>query len=137
MKIEAREIILQGLDERNPALQAVKASAQKPARGWLRAVREAVALSQGQVAQKLAMTRQSYAGFEAAEERRAISLGSLERAAEAMGCEVVYFLLPRPGTAASFAELKRRHDPDHHHQLASKRAGDRPPAQRHGLNDLV
>jgi len=46
------------------------------------------------------MTRQAYADLEAAEERGAISLNSLRRAAEAMDCELVYVVVPR-GVAAT------------------------------------
>ena len=41
------------------------------------------------------MKRQSYAQFETAEERGSISMASLRRAAEAMDCELVYFIVPR------------------------------------------
>ena len=51
-----------------------------PARGWLRAIREAIGLTQGQVAARAAVRRQSYAQLETAEERGAISVASLRRA---------------------------------------------------------
>lgn len=45
------------------------------------------------------MVRQSYADLESAEERGAISLASLERAAAAMDCDFVYYLLPKNKSA--------------------------------------
>jgi transcriptional regulator with XRE-family HTH domain len=74
-------------------------------------VREAVGLTQAEVAGRAGVKRQSFAQFEAAEERGSISLASLRRAAEAMDCELVYYVLPREAVAGSFARLARIHDP--------------------------
>jgi predicted DNA-binding mobile mystery protein A len=109
---------LDGLEQRVPALNAARAAAGMPARGWLRAVREAVGLTQHQVAEKAAVKRQSYAQFEAAEERGSISVGSLRRAAEAMDCELFYFIVPRGGER-TYAELAQAHDPMHRHLRAT------------------
>ena len=77
------------------ALRNARDAAARPDRGWLRAVRTALGLSQAHVAARSSMTRQAYADLEAAEERGAISLNSLRRAAEAMGAEFVYCVAPR------------------------------------------
>lgn len=69
--------------------------AKRPERGWLRAVRTSLGLSQAHVAGRAGMTRQAYADLEAAEERGAISLNSLRRAAEAMDADFVYYVVPR------------------------------------------
>jgi predicted DNA-binding mobile mystery protein A len=135
MKIEIQNLILTGLDTRLGTLQLARTRAEKPARGWLRAVRTALGLKQQSVAKKLSMTRQAYAGLEAAEERSAISLTSLERAAQAMDCELVYFLLPREQVARTFSELAQLHDPAFKHLQASEHSmalenqavGDLPP----------
>jgi len=68
-------------------------------------------LSQEAVAKKLRVKRQSYAQFETAEERGSISLSSLQRAAEAMDCELVYFIVPRETIARTYRELAQIHDP--------------------------
>ena len=44
MKIDVKRIIRDGLEQRLESLKAARASAQRPARGWLRAVRNAVGL---------------------------------------------------------------------------------------------
>jgi predicted DNA-binding mobile mystery protein A len=92
----------------------------RPAKGWLRAVRSALGLSQDFVAKKLGTKRQAFTQMEAAELRGAISLRSLERAAEAMGCELVYFIVPRRASGDSFAELAREFDPAFKHLQASE-----------------
>jgi predicted DNA-binding mobile mystery protein A len=111
-------------------LIAARPAAAVPARGWLRAVREAVGLTQGRVADRAAVKRQSYSQFEAAEERGSISVGSLRRAAEAMDCDLVYFLVPREAVARTYAGLAEIHDPAAMHLRATdqsialgKRAG--------------
>ena len=104
-----RDIMLKGLDQQVGALKSAQVAARRPVRGWLRAVRESSGATQAGLAAKLGMSRQSYAQLETAEARRAISLKSLQRAAEAMECEVVYFVVPRAGVAESFADLAARH----------------------------
>lgn len=100
-------------------LGAARLPAAVPARGWLRAVREAVGLTQVDVATKAGVKRQSYAQFENAEERGSISIASLRRAAEAMDCELVYFVLPREAAARSYAVLAGVHDPMARHLSAT------------------
>src|SRR5512147_571058 len=86
------------------ALRQARSIAGRPERGWLRSVRSALGRSQAAVAARISMTRQAYADLEAAEERGAISLNSLRRAAEAMECDLAYFVVPRaemPATSES------------------------------------
>jgi predicted DNA-binding mobile mystery protein A len=114
--------LLHGLESQWGALAAARKALAKPARGWLRLVREAVGLTQADVASRMAVKRQSYAQFEVAEEHGAISLASLRRAAEAMDCELVYFVVPRESVAGSFAELAELQDPVAMHQRATDRS---------------
>ena len=120
MKDAIKDIILKGLDHQIQPLMAARTAAQRPAGGWLRAVREAIGLTQGQVAAKAAITRQSYAQLEAAEKKDAISIAALRRAADAMDCEVVYFIVPRESVARTYADLAQTHDPVLKHLHATK-----------------
>ena len=114
MKKPASHGILGSLDDRLPAMQpAQQLVPRRPSHGWLKAVREATGFTQQAVANRLGVTRQSYAELETAEKNRAISLASLERAAEAMECELVYFVVPRTSVARSYSELARLNDPDY------------------------
>jgi len=79
----------------------------QPERGWLRAIRTSLGLSQAHVAAKASMTRQAYADLEAAEERGAISLNSLRRAAAAMDAEFAYFVTPGTKAPAASAPQSR------------------------------
>jgi predicted DNA-binding mobile mystery protein A len=120
MKKDMTQIIRQGLDEGLPVLRNAHMAAKKPARGWLRAVRDAANLSQDKVANKLGTKRQSYAQMETAEERGSITVNSLRRAAESMDCELVYFLVPRESVAETYDELARINDPLHKHLEATE-----------------
>ncbi len=80
-----------------------------PPGGWLRAVRKARGVSQQQLAEKLGFKRQAWAQLEASEAREAISLYSLRRAADALGYELEYRLVPRdrmPTEAAGVGALR-------------------------------
>lgn len=86
---------------RMAALRKIQPSSERPERGWLRAVRTSLGLSQAHVAARASMTRQAYADLEAAEERGAISLNSLRRAAQAMDHEFAYSVVPRTEAAGA------------------------------------
>jgi predicted DNA-binding mobile mystery protein A len=135
MNKEIRGIILEGLEQRIEPLNAARTAAAVPSRGWLRAVREAIGLSQARVAERGAVKRQSYAQFEAAEEKGSISVASLRRAAEAMDCELVYFVVPKAAVARTYCGLAEIHDPSAKHLKATEhsialrgRAPDSPAA---------
>jgi predicted DNA-binding mobile mystery protein A len=114
------QIVSNGLDGRIEPLLAARGAAVRPVKGWLRTVRSALNLTQGFVAEKLHIKRQALAQLEDAEVRGAITLGSLERAANAMDCDLVYFIVPRESSAPTFSELARRYDPHFRHLRASE-----------------
>ncbi len=76
---------------------------QSRPQGQLRAARNAASATQANVAQKLGVTRQSYDDLERSEERAAITIGKLRQAAAALGCDLVYSLVPRNVLARSRA----------------------------------
>jgi predicted DNA-binding mobile mystery protein A len=115
-----KEIVRKGLDDRLPILREAKTAAIRPTRGWLRAVREAIGARQETIAKRMSVRRQSYARLETTEARGSISLGSLQKAAEAMDCDVVYYLVPRAMVAKNYAELAQKHDPNFKHLQASE-----------------
>jgi len=115
-----KDIVRKGLDERLPVLRAAKPSALQPTKVWLRAVREAIGAKQEAIAKRMGVQRQSYARMENTEAQGSIGLSSLHKAAEAMDCDVVYYLVPRESVAGSYTELARRHDPKFKHLKASE-----------------
>src|SRR5262249_47392206 len=80
----------------------------RPADGWIASIREALGLTLGQIADKLRVSRQAVQQFESAEADDRITLGALRRVAEAMGCDLVYALVPKTGSFAELAALPTR-----------------------------
>lgn len=75
--------------ELKPLLQMAR-----PSRGWIRAIREALGMTTGQLAKRLGVQQPRVIELEKAEATGNITIKSLERAAEAMGCRLVYTLVP-------------------------------------------
>jgi predicted DNA-binding mobile mystery protein A len=69
-----------------------------PGGGWVRAIREALGMTQAQIDIRLGISRQSLQGLERAEADRRITLDSLDRLAKAMDCRLVYALVPEKGS---------------------------------------
>jgi predicted DNA-binding mobile mystery protein A len=66
-----------------------------PAGGWIAAIREALGMSVQDLADRLGVTRASAAKLETSERRKTIQLDTLQRAADALGCDLIYALVPR------------------------------------------
>ena len=82
---------------------------QRPVGGWLKAVRQALGVSLREVGGRLKMSAQAIHQFEKSEARGAISLRQLEAVAGAMGCKVVYTLVPQQeATLVELAQAKDR-----------------------------
>jgi predicted DNA-binding mobile mystery protein A len=68
--------------------------AQAPRGGWVRAIREALGMSAQQLGTRVRVRRQTIENLERSEASGKITLDSLNRAAKALGCRVVYALVP-------------------------------------------
>ena len=67
----------------------------RPPRGWIKAIREALGLTTAQLGRKLGVSQPRIVKIEKSEANGSITLDSLERAAQALDCRVVYALVPR------------------------------------------
>jgi len=67
----------------------------RPPKGWVKAIREALGMSAEQLAARIGVTRPRVYEIEKAEVSGSITLNSLERAAHALDCKLVYTLIPR------------------------------------------
>jgi predicted DNA-binding mobile mystery protein A len=103
MKPEYREMRLRQLSKSLAAFEVAKTN-PRPQLGWLRAIREALGITLNQVGKNMRATRQRIKSFEGAERQDRITLASLRRVAEAMGCELVYAIVPKSGTIVELAE---------------------------------
>ena len=74
--------------------------------GWLWAVRTAVGMPVDELAGRLGVHTREIYRLEQAERASRITLGSLQRAAEALDCELTYGLTPRRGTLGAMAAAR-------------------------------
>ncbi len=68
-----------------------------PPEGWLRTARKALGLSGAQLARRIGVTRALISQTEKNELTGAVSLKTLEQMARAMGCKLVYAIVPMEG----------------------------------------
>ncbi len=70
---------------------------RRPPKGWIRAIRDALGMTAEQLGERLSITQPSVQRLERSEAEDTIQINTLRRVAEALGCEVVYALVPRDG----------------------------------------
>ena len=92
------------LDRRLDALRPLADAAVRPSRGWVRALREALGMTTGQLAERLGVKQPRAVELERGEANGKITVQSLERAAEALGCRLVYVLVPEKRLADTIGE---------------------------------
>ena len=95
------------LDKRLSILRDIDALTPPP-RGWVKAIREALGMTTAQLAKRIGVSQPRAVAVEQAEARGAITLDSLERAAQALDCRLVYALVPRQPLDALVEERARR-----------------------------
>jgi predicted DNA-binding mobile mystery protein A len=67
----------------------------RPPKGWVKAIREALGMTAEQLGTRIGVTKPRVYEIEKAEISGSITLGSLERAAHALDCKLVYTLIPK------------------------------------------
>jgi len=84
----------------------------RPRGGWLSTMRQALGMTKTQLADRLEIARTGVNRLEANELKGTITMASLSKAAEALGCELQYVLVPRKPLRDMVAEqaLKRARD---------------------------
>lgn len=74
---------------------------QRPHKGWIKAVKEALGMSSKQLAARLGVSPPRITALEKSEVDETVTLASLRRAAEALDCALVYSFVPK----GSFEEV--------------------------------
>ena len=91
-----RRLEVSRLDEYFQTLKSISGLHQQvPARGWVRAMRDALGMSAAQLANRLGVSRAAVYQLEERESSRTVSLKQIDKAADAMDCDVFYTLVPR------------------------------------------
>jgi len=107
MRPEFRTLRVTQLERALERFSAAKNS-PRPQKGWLRAVREATNISLREMAARLKKTATLAAKLEKSEAEYRITLASLRDAADALGCQLVYALVPKSGSISDLAEQSAR-----------------------------
>lgn len=83
------------LEGRAEALRGRATELEVPRGGWLRAIRESLGMSSGDLAVRMGVAQSTVIRLEASERAQTAQLSSLRSAAEALGCDLVYAVVPR------------------------------------------
>lgn len=107
MRPEFTRLRIQQLERSIQGFLPVKNS-PRPQKGWLRAIREASGVTSREVAKRLGKVPSLVANLEKSEAEYRITLKSLREAAEALGCQLVYAVVPKSGSIQELAEERAR-----------------------------
>lgn len=103
MNSDIRQKARQRLDERLLALKPTDRF-KSPPKGWIRAIRDAIGMTGVQFARRLNVSPQSVDALEKSEANGTVKIETLRRAAEALGCTLVYALVPNTSLDAAVRE---------------------------------
>ena len=107
MKPEFRMLRLGQLERTLTPFLATK-EIPRPHKGWIRAIREATGITVREMAKRLRKAPSVAAHLEGSEAEYRITLGRLREAADALGCQLVYALVPKSGSLQELAEERAR-----------------------------
>lgn len=93
MRAADRSRARRSIDKRLKPLRNIELA--RPPRGWVKAIRDALGMTAEQLAGRIGVTRPRVHEIEKSEVSGAITLESLERAANALDCRLVYAFVPR------------------------------------------
>lgn len=96
MKNNFSELKLRQLDAALTSWRSADLSPRPPS-GWIKAIREGLGMAATHLAARLGVATSTVTRLEASEADDTISLATLRRAAEALGCELHYALVPKQG----------------------------------------
>lgn len=98
MKSNFTELKLRQLDTSLDQWQKADLPSRPPS-GWIKAIREGLGMAASHLAVRLGVKPSTVTRMEGSEADDTISLGTLRRAAEALGCELQYALVPKQNLA--------------------------------------
>ena len=94
MRSKDRALARKHLDNKLDSIRR-SGDVQRPPKGWIKAIREALGMSAEQLANRIGVTKPRVYEIEKAEISGSITLASLERAAHALECKLIYTLVPK------------------------------------------
>ena len=94
MRAEDRAMARKNIDRRFAAMKDPQILGRPP-RGWIKAIREALGMTSQQLACRMGVSQPRISEIEKQEVAGALTLDTLQRAANALDCQLVYALVPR------------------------------------------
>lgn len=79
-----------------------------PAKGWIRAIRDSLGMTARQLAGRLGVAQQAVARVEKDELAGSVTIKTMRRVAECLGCEFVYGFVPHTSLDCTLREQARR-----------------------------
>jgi len=107
MKSEFKRLRVAQLERALRPFNTVKEVA-RPRRGWIGAIREATGITTRELSKRLGGSPSLASALEKSEAEYRITLGSLRDVAGALGCQLVYALVPKRGNMRELAEERAR-----------------------------
>lgn len=117
------------LDDIGLAFRLCGSKVQRPD-GWMRAVRQAIGVPVVELARRMGVRKTQIFRLEESERDGRVRMATLRRAATAMGCELVYALIPSQGKLASMAAARRTEDEARRKRAAAERKAQRKDERR-------
>ncbi|WP_419842663.1 mobile mystery protein A [Candidatus Poriferisodalis sp.] len=122
-----RAIARRRLDERLARVVDIT----RPAKGWIRALRDALGMTSADLAQRMGVSPQRVYAIERSEQHMTLKLSTLERIAHAMDCDLVYALVPRTSLENCVTTQAGRRAAEHLRSVAHHaRLEDQVPTER-------
>lgn len=106
------------LDRRFADLRPLVVAEPPPPRGWIRAIRDALGMSAAELGRRMGVSQSTVVDMERNEEAWTVRLDTLRRAADALGCDLVYFLVPRRDLDDAVRDQARRVARQHRNMIA-------------------
>ena len=88
-------LAIKQLDKQLKEWQMVSQKYGKPKPGWIKTLRMALSMTAEQLAERMHLSRARVVQLENAEAHDAVTLRTLREAADALGCELVYAIVPK------------------------------------------
>ena len=144
MNPNRKRLMLEQLDATFDRLSCLR-SVQRPAKGWLRAAREALGMSGKQFARRLAVSPPRITVLEKEELTGSVTIKTMRHAAEALDCVFVYALVPRTSLSKTVREraeatAKKRLERISHSMLLEDQQlsqGEQQKALRAEIEELI
>ena len=100
MKAHHKCLIRKQLEKTTTRIACIR-NISRPAKGWLRAVREALGMSSKQFAHRLGVSPPRVTALEQSEQNGAVTIKTMQRAAESLDSIFVYAIIPRESFSAT------------------------------------